>query len=78
MRMDMRLQIVDPKVFNTFRINEYINFEWDNTTKNEQFYNTTLKNDSMELIFELSPLPFDFYEPQEFGRYVFIPEELLP
>jgi hypothetical protein len=32
----------------------------------------------MELIFELSPLPtFDFYEPREFGRYVFIPERII-
>ncbi|MCQ6468359.1 DUF5916 domain-containing protein, partial [Vibrio parahaemolyticus] len=52
-------RIVNPtKVFNTFRINEYINFEWDNTTKKLQtgafgteLRATTLKNDAMELIF---------------------------
>jgi hypothetical protein len=38
---------------------------------------TTLKNDSMELIFELSPLPtFDFYEPQDLVD-VFIPERII-
>ncbi len=79
-------RIVNPtKVFNTFRINEYINFEWDNTSKKLQtgafgteLKATTLKNDSMELIFEFSPLQtFDFYEPREFGRYVLIPERII-
>lgn len=79
-------RIVNPnKIFNTFRINEYINFEWDNTTRKLQtgafgteLRATTLKNDSMELIFELSPHPtFDFYEPRQFGRYVFIPERII-
>jgi hypothetical protein len=78
-------RIVNPtKVFNTFRLNQYINFEVDNTSKKLQtgafgteIRATTLKNDSMELLFEFSPVPtFDFYEPRTFGRYVFVPEKI--
>ncbi|MDI6048699.1 DUF5916 domain-containing protein [Flavobacterium sp. XS2P24] len=78
-------RIVNPtKIFNTFRLNEYINFEVDNTSKKLQtgafgteIRATTLGNDSLELLFELTPVKtFDFYEPREYGRYVFLPEKM--
>ncbi|TDD78686.1 DUF5916 domain-containing protein [Flavobacterium caseinilyticum] len=79
-------RIVNPtKIFNTFRLNEYINFEVDNTSKKLQtgafgteIRATTLGNDSLELLFELTPVKtFDFYEPREYGRYVFLPEKMI-
>lgn len=79
-------RIVNPtKVFNTFRINEYVNFEVDNTSKKLQtgafgteIKATTLGNHTLELLLELSPLEtFDFYEPREYGKYVFIPEKVI-
>ena len=49
-------RIVNPtKIFNTFRINEYVNFEVDNTSKKLQtgafgteIKATTLENDTLE------------------------------
>ena len=79
-------RIVNPtKVFNTFRINEYVNFEVDNTSKKLQtgafgteIKATTLDNDTLELLLEISPLEtFDFYEPREYGKYVFVPEKII-
>lgn len=79
-------RIVNPtKVFNTFRINEYVNFEVDNTSKKLQtgafgteIKATTLDNDTLELLLEISPLKtFDFYEPREYGKYVFVPEKII-
>ncbi|TDE01882.1 DUF5916 domain-containing protein [Flavobacterium sandaracinum] len=79
-------RIVNPtKVFNTFRINEYVNFEVDNTSKKLQtgafgteIKATTLDNDTLELLLEFSPLEtFDFYEPREYGKYVFVPEKII-
>ncbi|RKS95306.1 carbohydrate binding protein with CBM9 domain [Flavobacterium limicola] len=79
-------RIVNPtKIFNTFRLNEYVNFEIDNTSGKLQtgafgteIRATTLGNDSLELLFELTPLKtFDFYEPREYGRYVFLPERMI-
>ncbi|SHL30463.1 DUF5916 domain-containing protein [Flavobacterium xanthum] len=79
-------RIVNPtKVFNTFRINEYINFEVDNTSKKLQTgaFGTeikarTLDNDTVELLLEFSPFEtFDFYEPREYGKYVFVPEKII-
>jgi hypothetical protein len=79
-------RIVNPtKVFNTFRINEYVNFEVDNTSKKLQtgafgteIKATTLDNDTVELLLEISPLEtFDFYEPREYGKYVFVPEKII-
>ncbi|MDI5886587.1 DUF5916 domain-containing protein [Flavobacterium yafengii] len=79
-------RIVNPtKVFNTFKINQYINFEVDNTSKKLQtggfgteIKATTLSNDYLEFVFEFSPFKtFDFYEPREYGRYVFIPEKFF-
>jgi hypothetical protein len=46
--------------------------------KMNSFTSTTLKNDSMELIFELSPLPFDFYEPGNLVDMFSFLKELLP
>ncbi|MBG6186273.1 DUF5916 domain-containing protein [Flavobacterium sp. CAN_S2] len=79
-------RIVNPtKIFNTFRLNEYVNFEIDNTSGKLQtgafgteIRATTLGNDSLELLFELTPVKtFDFYEPREYGRYVFLPERMI-
>ncbi|MBC7747155.1 MAG: hydrolase, partial [Methylotenera sp.] len=79
-------RIVNPtRVFNTFRINEYVNFEVDNTSKKLQtgafgteIKATTLDNDTLELLLEISPLEtFDFYEPREYGKYVFVPEKII-
>ncbi|MFV8371111.1 DUF5916 domain-containing protein [Flavobacterium sp. LB2P74] len=79
-------RIVNPtKIFNTFRLNQYINFEIENTSKKLQtsafgteIKATTLHNDYLEFVVEFSPLKtFDFYEPREYERYVFIPEKVF-
>lgn len=79
-------RIVNPtKIFNTFRLNEYVNFEIDNTSGKLQtgafgteIKATTLNNDTLEFVAELSPFKtFDFYEPREYGRYVFLPEKMI-
>ncbi|MDI6031990.1 DUF5916 domain-containing protein [Flavobacterium sp. LB2P84] len=79
-------RIVNPtKVFNTFKINQYINFEVDNTSKKLQtgafgteIKATTLQNDYLEFVVEFSPFKtFDFYEPREYGKYVFLPEKVF-
>ncbi|WKL42928.1 DUF5916 domain-containing protein [Flavobacterium sp. ZE23DGlu08] len=79
-------RIVNPtKIFNTFKINQYINFEVDNTSKKLQtgafgteIKATTLQNDYLEFVVEFSPFKtFDFYEPREYGKYVFLPEKVF-
>ena len=79
-------RIVNPtKVFNTFKLNQYINFEIENTSKKLQtgafgteIKATTLQNDYLEFVVEFSPFKtFDFYEPREFGKYVFLPEKIF-
>lgn len=79
-------RIVNPtKLFNTFRINQYINFEMDNTSGKLQtgafgteIKATTLNNDALEFVVEFSPFKtYDFYEPREYGRYVFLPQKFF-
>lgn len=79
-------RIVNPtKVFNTFRFNQFVNLEIQNTTGKLQTGSivteikaTTLKNDYFEFVFEATPFKtFDFYEPREYGKYVFIPEKIF-
>ncbi|TDE29694.1 hydrolase [Flavobacterium ranwuense] len=79
-------RIVNPtKIFNTFKLNQYINFEIENTSKKLQtgafgteIKATTLRNDYLEFVVEFSPFKtFDFYEPREYERYVFIPEKVF-
>ncbi len=79
-------RIVNPtKVFNTFKALQDINYEIQNTTgkTQEAWYQidakaTTLKNNYMEGLFQISPINrFDFYEPRVYGRYVYIPKNVL-
>ena len=79
-------RIVNPtKTFNTFRVNQFINLEIENNTGKLQtgaigteIKATTLKNDYFEFVLEATPFKtFDFYEPREYGRYVFIPEKIF-
>ena len=76
-------RILNPtKVFNTLKIEQELNLEIQNTTGKiqESWYKTVLKgksinNDYFELGLILNPLrTFDFYEPREYGRYVYIPK----
>ncbi|WP_281297368.1 DUF5916 domain-containing protein [Flavobacterium limnophilum] len=76
-------RIVNPtKVFNTFKASQNINIERQNTTgkTQEAWYQiiakaTTLKNHYLEFLFQINPLDrFDFYEPREIGKYVYIPK----
>ncbi|MGZ9734276.1 DUF5916 domain-containing protein [Flavobacterium sp. GNP002] len=79
-------RIVNPtKTFNTFRVNQFVNLEIENNTGKLQtgaigteIKATTLKNDYFEFVLEATPFKtFDFYEPREYGRYVFIPEKIF-
>ncbi|MFV8268523.1 DUF5916 domain-containing protein [Flavobacterium sp. GT2N3] len=79
-------RIVNPtKNFNTFRVNQFVNLEIENTTGKLQtgafgteIKATTLHNDYLEFVVEFSPFKtFDFYEPREYERYVFIPEKVF-
>ncbi len=83
---EMSYRIVNPtKVFNTFKATQNINFESQNTTgkTQESWYQilataTTLKNNYLEFLFQLNPLDrFDFYEPREYGRYVYKPKSVI-
>lgn len=79
-------RIVNPtKTFNTFKVNQFVNLEIENTTGKLQtgaigteIKATTLKNNYFEFVLEATPFKtFDFYEPREYGRYVFIPEKVF-
>ncbi len=79
-------RIVNPtETFNTFKLNQYINFDMENSTGKPQtgafgteMKATTLKNNSLEFVVEISPFKtFDFYEPREEERYLFIPEKVF-
>jgi hypothetical protein len=79
-------RILNPtKVFNTLKVNQYINIEIENTTGKLQegaigteIKSTTLANQYFEFAFQITPFKtYDFYEPREFGKYVFIPEEIF-
>lgn len=79
-------RILNPtKVFNTLKVNQFINIEIENTTGKLQegaigteIKSTTLTNQYFEFVFQITPFKtYDFYEPYEFGKYVFIPEEIF-
>jgi len=79
-------RIVNPtKTFNTFKLNQFVNLEIENTTGKLQtgafgteIKATTLHNDYLEFVVQFSPFKtFDFYEPREYERYVFIPEKVF-
>ena len=79
-------RIVNPtKTFNTFRVNQFINLEIENNTGKLQtgaigteIKATTLKNDYFEFVLEATPFKtFDFYEPREYGKYVFLPQKVF-
>ena len=78
-------RILNPtKVFNTLKIEQELNLEIQNTTGKIQenwyktvFKGTSLNNDYFELGIVLNPLEsFDFYEPREYGSYVYIPKRI--
>ncbi|MFV5698593.1 DUF5916 domain-containing protein [Flavobacterium sp. ZT3R17] len=71
--------------FNTFKVYQEISLETQNTTgKIQEAYSitqikaTTLKNNYFELFLRINPIDrYDFYEPRELGRYVYIPKSIL-
>lgn len=78
-------RILNPtKVFNTFKILQEANLEFQNTTGKiqENFLKTTLGAKSLKnTYFEFSVLftpkeSFDFYEPRVYGRYVYVPKRV--
>jgi hypothetical protein len=82
---EMSYRIINPtKTFNTFNITQEINTEIQNTTgKNQEFsYKiymnaSTLKNHNLGAGIQINPLDrFDFYEPREYGSYLFIPKSM--
>ncbi|MFV5694720.1 DUF5916 domain-containing protein [Flavobacterium sp. LB3P122] len=71
--------------FNTFKVYQELSLETQNTTgKTQEAYSitqiksTTLKNNYFELFLRINPFNrYDFYEPREVGRYVYIPKSVL-
>lgn len=79
-------RIINPTaVFNIFKLNQYANFEMENTTGKLQTgaFGTEIKastkqNNYVEFVVEISPFKtFDFYEPRIDERYLFIPEKVF-
>lgn len=82
---DMSYRIINPtKTFNTFSISQEINTEIQNTTGKFQEAScklamnaSTLKNHNIGAGFQINPLDrFDFYEPREYGSYLFVPKSV--
>lgn len=78
-------RILNPtKFFNTFKIEQELNLEIQNTTGKlqEDWYKTVIKarsrnNNYFELALVITPVEtFDFYEPRENGRYLQIPRRI--
>ncbi|AOW09247.1 DUF5916 domain-containing protein [Flavobacterium gilvum] len=78
-------RILNPtSVFNTFKILQEANLEIQNTTGKiqEDYLKTTIgastfKNNYYEFSLVLTPKgTFDFYEPREVGRYVYVPKRI--
>lgn len=78
-------RILNPtKVFNTLKVEQELNLEIQNASGKlqEAWYKTVIKatslnNDYFELGLVINPLEtFDFYEPRENGRYVYIPRRI--
>jgi hypothetical protein len=71
--------------FNSFKIYQEISLENQNTSgKTQEAYSitqikaTTLKNNYFEFFLRINPLDrYDFYEPREVGRYVYIPKSIF-
>jgi hypothetical protein len=83
---EMSYRIINPtKVFNTFKLNQNINLDIQNTTSKfqEAWYKavitaTTLKNHYLEGLFQINPVNrYDFYEPRVYSRYVYVPKSIL-
>jgi hypothetical protein len=83
---EMTYRIVNPtKTFNSFKINQNINVDIQNTTgkTQEAWYKalitaTTVKNNYLEFLLQVNPLErFDFYEPRSPGRYVYKPKSII-
>ncbi len=82
---EMSYRIINPtKTFNTLNITQEINTEIQNTTgkTQEAWYKiyanaSTLKNHNLGAGIQINPLDrFDFYEPREYGSYLFIPKSM--
>lgn len=82
---EMSYRIINPtKTFNTLNITQEINTEIQNTTGKTQEASykiainaSTLKNHIIGAGIQINPLDrFDFYEPREYGRFVFIPKSI--
>ncbi|MFM9825225.1 DUF5916 domain-containing protein [Flavobacterium sp.] len=82
---EMSYRIINPtKIFNTFNITQEINSEIQNTTGKTQegYYKvainaSTLKNHIIGSGIQINPIDrFDFYEPRENGKFVFIPKSV--
>ena len=83
---EMTYRIINPtKTFNSFKLNQNINIDIQNTTGKfqEAWYKavmtaTTLKNHYLEGMVQINPLDrFDFYEPRVYGRYVYKPISII-
>ena len=83
---EMTYRIVNPtKMFNSFKINQNINVEIQNTTgkTQETWYQaimtaTTIKNHYLESKLQINPVNrYNFYEPRVYGRYVYVPKSVL-
>ena len=79
-------RITNPTTFfNSFKATQNINYEIQNTTgkTQEAWYSitakaTTLKNNYFEGLFQINPINrFDFYEPREYGKYVYKPKSVI-
>ncbi|OOV25864.1 hydrolase [Flavobacterium sp. LM5] len=78
-------RILNPtRYFNTFKVEQEVNVEVQNTfgKLQEAWYKalikgTNLNNDYFEFAFFANPfVNYDFYEPREHNRYVFIPKRM--
>jgi hypothetical protein len=78
-------RILNPtKFFNTFKVEQELNLEIQNTTGKlqEGWYKTVVKarsrnNNYFEMALVITPVEtFDFYEPRENGRYLQIPRRI--
>ncbi|HWS59428.1 MAG TPA: DUF5916 domain-containing protein, partial [Flavobacterium sp.] len=83
---EMTYRIINPtKTFNSFKINQNINVDIQNTTgkTQEAWYQaimtaTTLKNHYLEGKIQINPIDrYNFYEPRVYGEYVYIPKSIV-
>lgn len=78
-------RILNPtSLFNTFKVEQELNLEIQNTTSKKQeawyktvFKATSLSNNYFEFALVINPFEtYDFYEPREYNRYVYIPKRI--